>query len=76
IIREWQKSGREGVPLDLLSHNPGLHDFNACFDIEIYCASRIVKFNAVGFREGGYIGLYAFETELKGFALHNNRKLI
>jgi len=75
IIRDWKENGEAEIPGYLFSHYPGLHDFNACFDIEIYCGSQIVKFDVVGFKEGGYIGLYACETEFTDFELHNNRRL-
>jgi len=47
----------------IVAMNPGILNPDCALDINIRSGNSNYRFSVVGFREGGYVGLYGFETE-------------
>src|SRR5688500_16028695 len=47
----------------IIAKNPGLLNPDCVLDINIRSGDLIYHFSAIGFREGGYVGLYGYEIE-------------
>jgi hypothetical protein len=59
-LREWINSKNEFLPNYFISINPSILNPDADFSMSVNLKKTKLKFDVIGFKECGYIGLYAF----------------
>jgi hypothetical protein len=59
-LREWINSKNEFIPNYIININPSILNPDADFSISVNLKSANLKFDVIGFKECGYIGLYGF----------------
>jgi hypothetical protein len=62
ILKDWRCEEENFLPSWILKLHPEILNKAADSDITIYSSSYQVKFSVVGFPDGGYISLSAYET--------------
>jgi hypothetical protein len=60
ILEEWLKAANEYLPEYFLKSNPEILNPDADFSVPLNTSGTTLKFDVIGFKEGGYIGLYGF----------------
>ncbi len=59
LLNEWLTTSNDCLPDYFLKGNPGILNPNADFSVPFNTGTRNMNFDVIGFKESGYIGLYA-----------------